>query len=209
MFRRLAVLFVMAAVSGCAQDLPDSARVPHFTGKPATEVAVGITDHRSFILDSDKEEWFEGITRGSFGIPMSLQRPGDEGEKPFALYLSGMIKESLEKAGSQVTVVELEKGQNFQRAIAKVSESGKTSFVLLMLKSRYDIGFTSDYQHHFLVAVADADGRVKVEKTFFDWEKEIPASNKYNVFDMHTEIYKMTLDKIINDPEIKLALSGE
>ncbi|MCK5779084.1 MAG: hypothetical protein KAH11_09855 [Rhodospirillales bacterium] len=208
MLRRVAVLIMIVLVAGCAQDLPDSARIPHFQGKPVTEVAVGVTDHRSFILDNDKEEWFEGITRGGFGIPMSLQRPGDEGEKPFAVYLSGMIKESLEKAGAQVSVVKLEKGQNFQRAIAKVSELGTTSFVMLMLKSRYDVGFTSDYQYHFLVAVADADGEVKAEKTFYDWEKEIPASNKYNVFDMHTEIYKMTLDKIINDPEIKAALTG-
>lgn len=208
MFFRLAVVLMVAAVSGCAQDLPDSARIPQFQGKPAPEVAVGITDHRSFILDNDKEEWFEGITRGSFGIPMSLKRPGEHGEKPFAVYLSEMIEESLEKAGSQVTVVNLEKGQIFEKAIAKVSEAGKTSFVMLMLKSRYDIGFTSDYQYHFLVVVADGDGRIKTEKTFYDWEKEIPASNKYNVFDMHTEIYKLTLEKIINDPEIQSALSG-
>lgn len=208
MCRSIIILFLLVVVSGCAQDLPDSARIPVFEGKPAPEVAVGVTDHRTFILNNDKEEWFEGIVRGTFGIPMSLHRPGPEGEEAFALYLSGMIEESLEKAGSDVTVIALEKGQDAAQAIKKVTASGKTGLIMLMRKSRYDVGFTSDYQYDFVVYVTDAAGSIKIEKTFADFEKEIPASNKYNVFDMHTEIYKKTFDKILNDPEIKQALSA-
>jgi hypothetical protein len=209
MFRCLAFLLVILTISGCAQRLPDNARIPLFQGNLRPQVAVGITDHRTFILNGNKKEWFEGITRGAFGIPMSLQRPGPEGKKSFALYLSGMIKASFEKAGSKVTVVKLKKGRNPQQAVAKVTNMGQAGLIILLYKSRYHVGFIANYQYDFMVFVADKNGKVKIRKSFSDWDKGTPLSAKYTVFDMHTEIYKNKLDKIINDSEIQQALSGE
>ena len=105
MLRPIIAVLALALLSGCATPIPQEETVPVFSGKPTATVAVAVTDHRPFVLDGDKEEWFEGIFRGAFGIPYSLSRVDEWKEKPFALYLATKLKATLDGAGSKTSII--------------------------------------------------------------------------------------------------------
>ncbi|SCA56639.1 conserved exported hypothetical protein [Candidatus Terasakiella magnetica] len=207
-FRYFSLILCIAYLGACAQKLPEEARYPKFSNPLTADLSVAVTDHRDFILNGDKEPWFEGIMHGAFGIPASLKRNGPTEGRPFAYYLSTMIQTSLSKAGSNVTIVELPKGESLEASIQTLTDKGSSGIIVIMKKSRYAFWLSADYQYDFEVAIVDIEGRIKVRKTFAKWDKEIPLSSTYNVFDMFTEIYTKRLQVILDDPEIKAALAN-
>lgn len=202
-------LFAAALLSGCATPIPKSETIPVFSGKPAATIGIAVVDHRSFILDGDKEEWFEGIMRGSFAIPMSLMREGEFNEKPFAFYLSSKLKESMDNAGSKATVIDVPKGTPLEQAIGEVTKAQLDSgLVVMMHQSRYDIGpFNPEYGYYFDLVVLDRSGKTLARKQFHQLDQGMALSEKYNIFDMMSEIYKKKFDGFLSDPEIKGALT--
>jgi len=203
---KFAPAICMILLSACAQTLPIESRYPTFDGTLNSNLSVAVTDHREFILNGDKEPWFEGIMHGVFGIPISLERNNQTEESSFARYLASMIQESLEKAGSKVSIVDLPIGETFESSVKKMIENGASGILVVMRKSRYSFWLTADYQYDFDVAIVDSVGNIKARKTFAQWDKEIPLSSKYSAFDMFTEIYSNRLQIILNDADIKSAL---
>lgn len=203
-------IFVLALLSGCATPLPKSETIPTFSGKPAATIGIAVVDYRPFILDGNKEEWFEGIFRGAFGIPHSLQRPGEFEKKPFALYVASKLRESLKNAGSNATVIEVPKGTSLQKVIPDVMKAKADSgLVVLMFQSRYDLGAfkNPEYDYNFELIVLDRNGKTLAHKTFSKVELGLELSDKYNLFDFMSKIYKEKLESFLNDPEIKNALT--
>ena len=99
--------------------------------------------------------------RGGFGAPMSLKRPGPNSGQPFELYLSSMLSDAMVGAGSNVTIVPIAKGTSINEAIQQSSIASNTeSIILLMYDSRYDAGFSAEYNHNFDVFVVNKDGEV-------------------------------------------------
>jgi hypothetical protein len=208
MMKTFAAMAVLVALSACATPITKAEITPVYAGQAPENLNIAVVDHRSFILSGNKEEWFEGIMRGGFGIPMSLQRPGPKSGQPFALYLSSMLADAMVAAGSNVTIVPIAKGTKIDEAIGQSSiESNTQSIIFLMYKSRYDVGFSAEYNHHFDVFVVNQNGEMLINKTFSRFDTDIPSSTKYNIFDMYSEIYKKVLDEILHDPDIATALA--
>ena len=205
-----ATIFVLALLSGCATPLPKSESIPAFSGKPPATVGIVVVDDRPFILDGSKEEWFEGIFRGAFGIPHSLQRPGESSGQPFAMFLSSKLQDSLKNAGSNASVIKVAKGTSLEKVIARVKNANVDSgLVVMMFQSRYDLGAfkTPEYGYHFELIVLDRDGKTLARKTFREVDLTLELSDKYNLFDYMTIIYRDKFKKFLNDPEIKSALT--
>ena len=203
-------IVVLALLSGCATPIQRSETIPAFSGKPAATVGIAVVDYRPFILDGSKEEWFEGIMRGAFGIPHSLKRPGPSEGKPFAQYLASILQDSLNNAGSKATVIAVPKGTTRDKAINDVGNTKVDSgLVVMIFESRYDIGPANpEYGYRFELIVLNRQGKRLAQKTFREHEKGIKLSDRYNLFDMMSEIYKQKFESFLNDPEIKNALTA-
>ncbi|USG59510.1 hypothetical protein NBZ79_09945 [Sneathiella marina] len=208
-------LFLLFALSACASPLPEEARFPHFTDPIGDkEISIAIVDHRTFILNGDKEPWFEGIFRGEFGIPFSHARPvpdtaqGTDKTQPFALYLSKMIKEAVEEAGAKGEIIEIAAGTNLEETRNILATEKNPALLGIMRHSRFDSGFSADYRYDFQFVVLDSENNILADKTFAAWDETIPLSDKYNLFDMFTEIYSQKLTLMLNDPEISNALKN-
>lgn len=206
MNKLIALLFAWTALSACATPLPLEERIPHLTQKVDTDISVSIVDHRPFILNSDKEPWFEGITRGGFGIPLSLERPEPHKKQSFATYLSGMIQESIVDSGGKATVVKISMGTSARKSTDILAAKKKAAILGIMRMSRYDLGFSAEYNYDFQFIVIGLNGQVLADKSFKEFETNIPLSKDYTVFDMYTQIYAQKLSTILNDPEISAAL---
>ena len=210
MTRILAALFALALLSGCATPILKSETIPVYSDKSPATINVAVADHRPFILDGDKKEWFEGIMRGAFGIPHSLARPGEFEEKPFAFYLSTKLKDSLDGAGAQAVIVSIPKGTPLGQVIERVKDTNAgASLVVMMYQSRYDIGpFNPEYGYNFELIVVDTSGQPLGRKTFQSLDEGMALSTEHNLFDYMSGIYKKKFDVFLNDPEIKSALAA-
>ena len=203
-------LMLATLLSACADPIPKALITPVYKGEAPAKLAIGMTDHRSFILSADKEPWFEGIFHGAYGIPHSLQRPGPKTGQPFASYLSDMLADGLRANGTGVSVIALRSGADMDEAIKRVStDTGTAGVIFRIAHSRYVVGWTNaEYRHHFDVTVTNPAGEVVLEKTFQRFDTNIPHSNTYTIFDMYAAIYKKTLDEVLADPEVMNALGS-
>lgn len=204
-----ALILMGAVLAGCAEPIPKALITPEYSGPAPAKLNVGMTDHRTFILSGNKEEWFEGIVRGGYGIPLSLKRPGPQEGQPFTIFLSSMLAEGLRNEGTDVAVIAVTKGADESSAVETVSGStGVAGVVFTIIHSRYDVGFSAEYKHHFDVVIADKDGGIVLKKTFSQFDTEVTPSAKYTVFDMYAAIYKTRLDEILRDADVVKALSS-
>jgi hypothetical protein len=208
--RLLSLLVVLGMLSGCATPIMNSQTIPVYSGKAPVMAAIAVTDHRSFIVNNNKKEWFEGIFRGAFGIPHSLARPGVFNEKPFALFLANKLKTSLEGAGANVLIVQVPKGTPAPDAIKRMTDSQTRVGLLVEIhQSRYDIGLLNpEYGYSFKLVVVSPSGQLIGQKAFHGMDQKIELSTKYNVFDMMSEIYKKKFESFLNDQDIKTALDA-
>ena len=210
MARILAALFALALLSGCATPILKSDTIPVYSGKSPATIAIAVADHRSFIVDGDKEEWFEGIMRGAFGIPMSMGRVDEFKDKPFAFYLSTKLKDSMDGAGAKASIVKVPKGALVGQVIEKVRDAKTDAgLVVMMYQSRYDIGLNNpEYGYKFELIVVDASGKSLGRKTFEGMDQNMSLDTEYHLFDYMSDIYKKKFDIFLNDPEIKGALAA-
>ncbi|WP_417793585.1 hypothetical protein [Terasakiella pusilla] len=206
--RSAVVALLMISLAACAQKLPPELQNPTFHSQNVSNLSVGVTDHRDFILSKDKEPWFEGIMHGPFGVPMGLKRVGPTEGRPFAYYLSTMLQASFVKSGVDVAIIELPMGLSIENAIQKLLEAGRPGIIVKVNKSRYAFWMSADYQSDFDIVVVDREGRIQVQKNFAQWDEKIPLSSSYNVFDMFTAIYTKELQKVLDDPQVKAAIEG-
>ncbi|MEH6477848.1 MAG: hypothetical protein V7727_19310 [Sneathiella sp.] len=210
--------FLLTALAACTSAFPPNTNIPHLTESFEKEVTVSIVDHREFILNGDKEPWFEGIIRGGFGIPMSLERPEPYKEQSFAAYLASLTKGAFEESGGKVNVVEIPMGTDADTSINILSQDKRPALLGIMRKSRYDLGSAPEYEYDFRFIVVGKNGRKFVDKTFANLEIDITPVNNYNIMHnnwniqyhnlnyMITEIYVQILNNVLNDPEIGTAL---
>ncbi len=212
MTRICAALFALTLLSGCATPILKSETIPVYSGKPPATVAVAVVDHRPFILNGNKEEWFEGISlgRGVLGYALRSTRMDEFKDKPFAFYLATKLKDSFDGAGAKASIIQIPKGTPFAKVIEimKKSKVG-VGLVVMMFQSRFYFGpFNHEYGYNFELIVLDSSGKPLDRKTFKGMDQNIELSTKYGVFDMMSEIYKNKFDAFLNDPKIKSALTA-
>lgn len=205
----LGVILIGMAVTACADPIPKSAITPVYQGQAPQKLSIGMSDQRSFILDGNKEEWFEGIWHGAYGIPTSLQRP-EKPAQPFTMYLSSMLADGLRGAGTDATVVRVPRGVSKSDAVKTVIDAqGGPGIIFEVFQSRYVVAWTrAEYNFTYNVIVADESGDIILEKKFSRFDTNIPLSETYTIFDMYAEIYKKRLDEVLKDPEVIAALSS-
>ena len=119
-------------------------------------LSVGVQDHRPYIINHDKEEYFVGILRSGYGIPVSLPT---ESMRPLAEDMTGVIVKSLAKNGSTVTPMRItpamEKNDVFQ--IAKSQQADKI-ILLTLLNWKTDTYQSTDLVYDVSMTVYDSQG---------------------------------------------------
>jgi hypothetical protein len=196
-------------IYGCATPVPKSEITPKLYSGAEKNVAVGVIEARPYVLSGNKSAKFEGIIRGGFGIPHSIDRPRRPAEERFVDLLAGMIKDGLSDAGANVSIVSLSAGSSVDEAWKKMSETGAGRYVLMRVnESNWDVGGrTVTYKYDFGLIVAGKGGTVLGSKNLAG-EQENSPSTKYNAFDMHSVIYRGLIESMFSEPAIKRGLGN-
>lgn len=208
---RLAATIVVltAFLGGCATPVEKSAITPKLYASAEKSVAISVIEARPYVLSGDKTAKFEGIFRGAFGIPHTITRPNRPDSERFVDLLAGMLKDGLTDAGNSVEVVTMPNGATVEDTFSKLSAtSARRYLVLRVLESNWDAGGISgnfSYKYDFTVLVARPGATQPHGKTFATQEAN-KASDKYNVFDMHSVRYREIIETMFTDPAIRQAL---
>jgi hypothetical protein len=206
----LGVIALAASLAGgCATPIDKGDATPKLARGAETRVAVSVIEARPYVLAGEKTPKFEGIFRGAFGIPHSINRPNRPADDRFVDYLAEMLKDGLAGAGHEVTMVKLPVNAPLDSAWAKLAETGAGRFIVIrVLESNWDAGGISGnfvYKYEFDLRLATRAGPAWQGKSFVAREVN-PASGTYNVFDMHTVRYKAIMESMFADPEIRSLL---
>lgn len=142
-------------VSGCAlQDYRRAA--PDLNLATKERLSVGVQDHRPYIINHDKEEYFVGIQRGGFGIPTSLPT---ESTRPLAEDMTGVLVKALANTGATVIPMKItpvmQKDGIFQIAQSQQAEK----IILLTLRNwKTDTFHSTDLIYDVSMTVFDSQG---------------------------------------------------
>jgi hypothetical protein len=209
LFGILALVVAVSLAGGCATPIEKGDATPKLARGAEAKVAVSVIEARTYVLSGEKTTKFEGIFRGAFGIPHSINRPNRPADERFVDYLAEMLKDGLAGAGHDATVVKLPENASLDSAWTKLAETGAGQFIVIrVLESNWDAGGISGnfvYKYEFDLRLAGRGGPAWRGKTFVAREVN-PASGTYNVFDMHTVRYKAIMESMFADPEIRSLL---
>ena len=202
--------FLLAALflGGCATPVDKSEITPKLYSNADKNIALAVIEARPYVITGNKTPKFEGIVRGGFGIPVAVDRPNRPADERFVDYLAGMIKDGMEQAGAKVTLLTVPVNAPLEDTLAKMGPTGASRYVVLrVVESNWDMGGISGmlaYKYDFSLFVA-GPGRQTQGKTLAANEAN-KASDKYNVFDMHSVRYREILEQMFADPAIRSAL---
>ena len=204
-------LIAVAVLAGCATPLERSDAIPKLYASPEKSIAISVVEHRPYVMTGDKTPKFEGIIRGGFGIPHTIDRPNRPAEERFVDLLAGIVKDGLTDAGVKVDVLAMPVGASLDDTWKRLAETGARRLVVIrVFESNWDAGGLSGnfrYVYDFSMLVARPDGGRPVGKQFAANEAN-KASDKYNVFDMHSVRYKQIIESMFGDPMIRQALQN-
>jgi hypothetical protein len=152
----LIILFICLTLNGCVT-LPDYGQiVPNVSVRTKERLSVGVLDHRPYILNHDKEEYFIGIQRGGFGIPISLQTPT---AKPLAEDMTNALVNALKNTGTTVNSIKITPttDMNSVLQIAKSQQSEKV-IILTLQNFKTDTYQATDFIYDLSLSIFDLQG---------------------------------------------------
>ena len=207
--RRSFCLLVTVLLVSCATPATRSDLTPTFSGLTSSHITIGVVDSRPYVISGNKEPWFEGIVRGGFGIPYTINRPERPPNETFADRIAKMLERTFTDAGSQVTVVRLARGSTQPAARGKLKPQTKDVALLIRIHdSKFDAGgFQFDYPYHFQLSVLDPEGNTLAQASVQGRDANTP-SGKYNVWDMYGVVYRDKFEQLLVKPEIQLAIAS-
>jgi len=141
--------------TGCArQDYRRAAPDLHLATKE--RLSVGVQDHRPYIINHDKEEYFVGIQRGGFGIPVSLP---SESTRPLAEDMTGVLVKALAKTGATVIPIKITPVMD-KDGILQIAQSqqAKKIILLTLLNWKTDTYQSTDLIYDVSMTVLDSQG---------------------------------------------------
>jgi hypothetical protein len=207
----LPILLAVLLLGGCATPVEKSEITPKLYGSAEKNVALSVVEARPYVISGSKTPKFEGVIRGGFGIPHTLNRPNRPESERFVDLLAGMVKDGLSEAGVNVTVVSLPIGVSVDDALKKMSETNAARYIVIRVaESNWDAGGLSgnfSYKYDFGVFVAGPGGLERQGKHFSANEANA-ASDTYNVWDMHSVRYRQIIESMFADPVIRAALQN-
>ena len=206
------VFLIMAAVlGGCATPIERSQATPKLYSIPEKSIALAVIEARPYVVSGNKTPKFEGIVRGAFGIPHTLNRPNRPSEERFVDMLAGLVKDGLTDAGVKVEIIAMPVGAPLQATVKQISEGNAPRYVVIhVLESNWDAGGISGnflYKYDFWIYVGRSGNAQTEGKQFLAIESN-KASDKYNVFDMHSVRYKQIIESMFADPMIRKFLEN-
>lgn len=205
----LSIVLAVSLLGGCATPMEKGEGTPKLYQGAYNNVAVAVIEARPYVLAGEKTPKFEGIVRGAFGVPFTIDRPNRPADERFVDLLAGMLKDGLSDAGHSVTVVRMPPGATLESAWTMLSETGAARYIVIrVVESNWDAGGLSgnfSYKYEFSMQISSRAAATWQGKTFQAQESN-PASTKYNVFDMHSVRYKEIMESMFADPVIRQAL---
>ena len=208
-FKKLLPLMVVILVNGCATPVPKSELRPKLYSGTEKSIAVGVIEARPYVVSGEKGPRFEGIMRDEFGMPLpSFFTPKRPGEERFVDLLSGMIKDGLSDAGSNVSVVSLPAGSSPDDAWKKMSATGAGRYILMRVNESNwnDGGRSPTYKYDFVLVVGGKGGIVLGSKNLAG--QQTNRRGKHDPFDNYSLTYRSLIESMFSDPAIKQALGN-
>lgn len=213
MFRHVLVLvtllFVAAAPPGHAAELsPESSamRVPPLTG-PARKVVIFVIDNRPFVLDGDKQESFEGLSRELYGIP--IPRATND-RSTMATYLGERLRIGFQRANYEATYLPSPKGSLLGDRLRAQEAGNPDLFFVVDLKDwHYDFGgFKPSFDYDVSIQMYDDKRRLLAGQTLAG--NELMPTGGWKHFKVrYAELYQTIFDRIFALPAITAALRGD
>lgn len=105
----------------------------------APQIALGVHDRRSYVVDGTKKEDFTGVTRGGYNNPFDASTASG---KPMADDFAKAVADSLTRNGTRVSVVRLEPKLPTDEAIKRLAEAAPKAVLLTITEWKTDLGYS-------------------------------------------------------------------
>jgi hypothetical protein len=209
--RLVPVVVVAVTVSACAFGRKIDYAAPAEVGlkQGSTPLAVGVLDHRPYVVSGDKSPSFVGLQRSGFGIPYNVNTQSGH---PLAEDFSSSIAGALSNKGYAVQQVQLSPSLATSNAVAQVVASGaKRSIVLEVGEWKsdtlsraalyYSLSMTVFDENTTPLARKEVSGRDDLGGSFWDID---PAASAAQVT---RDAFKRKVFALFDDPAIQSALT--
>ncbi|MFA5924058.1 MAG: hypothetical protein WC856_22675 [Methylococcaceae bacterium] len=152
----ITILLVCLILAGCASRQDYRLAVSDLHLVTNERISVGVQDHRPYITNHDKEEYFVGIQRGGFGIPVSL---ATESMRPLAEDMTSAIVKSFANAGATVTPMKVTPVMD-KDTILHLAQSQQAEKIILLtlLNWKTDTYQSTDLIYDISMTVFDVKG---------------------------------------------------
>ena len=216
---RIQLLALVMLLSGCVSHIPIAQQIPSVDYVSKETIVVAVVDQRERVKNG-KPRTFIGVAHGAFGIPADWNvnpvLAVEEGDKKrdLAQFLQYRIVQGLaEKGWNAIEAASQTTAPTDEETNKILSDAGAQSLLLLKLNEWYfsinlnwvgSFNFDTDTE---VVVYRSAVGKT-LEKRFAGRdviEQEASQSPQNHIL----MAYRNQLAEILNDPEVKRALTGE
>lgn len=204
-FIALATVFL----SGCVTPLTVENSAIQVPLSAKEKVAVVTIENRPYVLSGKKTDRFEGIMRGSYGIPINLNNIE---KKKFTDYIGDRVAQGFSNAGYTVTKLSLGHGATDAEVRDKIIEAhSDRGFAVRLDDWRIDWGgfIVPSWQFFYAVdiSVYDGSGTLLCRRTFSG--RDVPlVEGKDSIFNNSVKHYQFKFKEFLNDRRIVDALRG-
>jgi hypothetical protein len=205
----LAMILVVTA--GCAVgrkvDYSSGTTLPMKEG--SGQLAVGVVDHRPYVVSGDKGATFVGLQRSGVGIPYNVNT---QSGRPLASDFSGAISKALTDKGYTVTEVELAPKDTIDAAKSQLGAVKAGRRILLEVREWktdtyaeaglfYGLYLDVLDENSAVIGHAETAGQNNLGGSFWDLD---PAASAAEVA---SAAFKRKLNDLFREPAIQTALS--
>lgn len=212
-FAFLGFVAITTLLAGCAAQVPKEEITPKLYASADNNLALTVIEARPYVLSGEKTPQYEGLIRGSFGIPRTVYRPNrPEGER-FVDQFAGMVRDGLAQQGVKVSLVPMPVGASHADALAALAKTGAPRYVVIHVDDcNWEFGAasfgTSTWKYDFDVVVAGPGGFQPRNKRFTSVDASRLPNGSYTIFDNYSIFYRRAIETMFNDPTIRQALQN-
>jgi hypothetical protein len=176
----------------------------------AGQLAVGVVDHRPYVLSGDKAPTFVGLQRSGVGIPYNVNT---QSGKPLATDFSGAMSKALTDKGYKVTEINLAPADTVDAARTKLGAEKAGRRILLEVREWKTDTYAEAALHYGLyldvmdetsavIGHAESAGTNNLGGSFWDID---PAASAAEVA---SAAFKRKLNDLFREPAIQAALAN-
>ena len=207
LFVLICLLAMPAAQAAKLTPQTTAMRVPTAPPGDSKSASILVIENREEVLEGDKRESYEGVSRELYGIP--LPRVTND-ETTMAAYLGQRLKIGFDRAGYNATFVDSPKASKVEDRIDALEVGANTLiFVVDMRDWHYDFGgFKPSFLYDVTVYVYGDEKQLLAKKDFSGTEL-MPKGGWKHFKVRYAELYQTIFDRIFDTSEIKQALDGK